>query len=89
MTETFVAQMVVADRSQYSARELAAAAKDWFGGPVGLLSVEISTHEVDGLVRYVVRGRFEAVTTVRRGRLETAAKWLGLVRDAPRDSIVC
>lgn len=88
VTETFVAEMVVAGRSSGSVAELAAPAKDWFGGPVRLMSLEVSLHEVDGLVRYVLTGRFEAVSTAKISRLEVVARWLGLVHPEPRGSIL-
>ena len=80
MSEVFVSELVVAQRSESYHAELAAAAVEWFGKEVERISVEVSLRRVDGVLRYVVVGRFRAVGMhARPTGLRRVAHWLGLV----------
>ena len=82
MNEVFTAELVVADRRDFHQRaaELASRAEEWFGGSVEVVSLEVSMRRIDDTLRYVVTGRFCAATAdVPRSRLESVAKWLGLI----------
>jgi hypothetical protein len=82
VTETFVAEILVDDRNPDFEEQLASSARAWFGGPVRLVAVEVSLSEADGVVRYLVRGRFQAASPAEPSQLRSVVRWLGLVQDS-------
>ena len=81
--EVFVSELVVADRRDAHQRrgELERAAEEWFGRSVRVLVVEVSMRRTGGALQYVMTGRFTpSVSDAPSGRLERAARWLGLVQ---------
>lgn len=83
MAEIFTAELTVTERDPSHEQQLAQLAIDWFGGPVRRMSLVVSRVQVDGLIRYLMRGEFcavgGAVEAESGSRLQAAARWLGLI----------